>query len=62
MVSLSAINDFFDLSKPCPSEIKRCRQLRNDYRLELRNMKQCTNCAMRVVKNVYINKINQCSS
>jgi len=57
MISVSAIEAFFDFNKPCPKEIKMCKQLRTEYKLQIGNSKNCTECGKRLVKNIYINKI-----
>lgn len=57
MITTSIINDFFDFEKPCPSEIKRCLRLRSEYKKEINKLSACTDCSLRLVKNIFINKI-----
>jgi hypothetical protein len=53
------INDFFDDSKPCPSEIPNCERLREEYKKELSllNPKACKPCMINGIKSKYINII-----
>jgi hypothetical protein len=63
MISSSTINNFFDFEKPCPSEIRKCLKLRSDYKKEISKLSACTDCSLRLVKNVFIDKIireNKC--
>jgi len=57
VISLSAIEDFFNFDKPCPSSIKNCSRLRNEYKLDIKKNKVCTGCTSRILRNMYINKI-----
>lgn len=54
------IEEFFDDSKPCPSEIVDCEKLRQDYKQELSliNPKACQPCVLNSLKNKYINIIS----
>jgi len=56
MISISAMNDFFDFEKPCPKEIRKCKQLRTQYKLDTSG-KNCGGCGSRLIKNIYIDKI-----
>lgn len=48
---------FFDLSQPCPPEIKDCENLRELYKAELESLKSqgiCSSCVERGLRNKYI--------
>jgi len=51
---------FFDLSSPCPEEIKNCSSLRNEY-LEklnfLQKMNSCKSCNVSELKAYFIDRI-----
>lgn len=53
------INDFFDISKPCPDEILNCKELRDSYFLSFNKLKasSCKSCDLIQLKNLYIAKI-----
>jgi len=50
---------FFDTSKPCPSEILECEQLRAKYLEELENMNKhgCTQCQKNNIKSKYLEDV-----
>jgi len=41
---MSIYSDFFDLSNPCPSSIKNCEQLREEYVQDLQKLATSNNC------------------
>lgn len=57
MISVSAIEAFFDFNKPCPKEIKMCKQLRTEYKLQSKESKNCNECGRRLIKNMFISRI-----
>ena len=51
--------DFFDFSKPCPSEVPFCGQLRDKYQKELNTVSSsgCSKCQKNNVKAKYMSQV-----
>lgn len=53
------VQDFFDLEKPCPSEIIECEQIRQRYKSELDTISAqgCTQCQKNSLKGKYMEDV-----
>jgi hypothetical protein len=54
------LNNFFELEKPCPSEIQGCLRIRSEYAEDIKkleNMGVCSSCLKRSLRNKYITYI-----
>jgi hypothetical protein len=58
-VNTQLIDTFFDSSKPCPSDIPMCEEIRKKYNDELTNLTTtgCSSCAKANLKSRYIEAI-----
>jgi hypothetical protein len=51
------LQNFFDLEKPCPEQIKNCADIREQYKGELEALRMrggCGGCMERSLRNKYI--------
>lgn len=53
------IDQFFDLSKPCPTQIIECEQIRDKYKQEIDALtaQGCTQCKKNGVKAKYLEDV-----
>ena len=54
------IQDFFNLDKPCPSQIPMCDKLREAYKTELdklNNQPGCSQCAKNSIKSRFMEEV-----
>jgi len=53
------IDDFFDMSKPCPKEIPMCEKVREAYNSEIAKASKsgCSKCAQVNIKSRFIEAI-----
>jgi hypothetical protein len=55
------VDEFFNFELPCPSFIKDCEALRNDYRVALENLNAtgCSECQKNALKAHFIRIITE---
>jgi hypothetical protein len=57
-MDISTILQFFDLSRPCPDNIKDCNILRDEYIREVNSFStQCKECDRLKIRDRYIERI-----
>lgn len=54
------IEHFFDFTKPCPSAVKDCENIREEYNKRLEGLKSkpgCSSCTIRSLRNIITTQI-----